>query len=254
VTDPKDIRVFYRSLKRRGLTAQSELAKQLEGSGRLPQLYRAGTRGLGPIRMTEPFYPAGSRKSLKESWPPQRTEHLAWRLWKPSRWKVDKAAGLDFFYVDREIVTARTKAPAAVTDNQRLERLDLLLCNAEDRTPILAELKIGKDENAFYAFVQGLAHLAQLQSKTQRKRLANVYPDFFPAAPEQFDLYLILFDQQTTGKRGDLRDQAEALATQLADGESIPALRRVACLEATPADDGLRLSKCFAVGPGTRRD
>ena len=46
--DPQDIRELYRSLKRKGLTAQSELAEELEASERLAQLYRAGTKGVSP--------------------------------------------------------------------------------------------------------------------------------------------------------------------------------------------------------------
>lgn len=246
VTEPKDIRGLYRSLKGAGLTAQHERAGELlEHPDVVTRLYRAGTTGLGRGAMSEPFYPAGARKGLAERWPPARTEHFAERLWRPTTWKVgDGETGLDFHYVDREIVTARNgKAIAAIVDDERrLERLDLLLCNSTDRTPILAELKIRRDENAFYGLIQGLAHVAQLQSKSQRKRLSKVYTDYFPTTPEQLDLYVILFERPTKGKPKALLEQAQQLAPHLV--KSIAVLRRVAFIEAEPEGSGIGMSEC----------
>jgi hypothetical protein len=43
--------------------------------------------------------------------------------------------------------------------------------NAGDRTPIVAEVKIGGDANAQLALIQALAAAAQLAPERQRRRL-----------------------------------------------------------------------------------
>jgi hypothetical protein len=63
-------------------------------------------------------------------------------------------------------------------------------------------------------------------------------------------LYLVLFEQQKTGKLGELRDTTASIAKGLVDRSRIKALRRIACLEAHPDGDWVRFSKVFAFAPG----
>ena len=64
--------------------------------------------------------------------------------------------------------------------------------NAEDRTPIVAEIKVGADENAELGLIQALAAAAQLSSASQLTRLHRQFKDFFSnEAPSAVDVYVI---------------------------------------------------------------
>jgi hypothetical protein len=72
---------------------------------------------------------------------------------------------------------------------------DLLVMNAKDRAPIVAEFKRGGDRDADYALVQALAAAAQLTPKSQRERLRTEYSEFFGTkVPELLDVYVIPAD------------------------------------------------------------
>jgi hypothetical protein len=84
------------------------------------------------------------------------------------------AADLAFEYADRELLTQRTTSPARWEDgtpNRGGVRLDVLLANLDDRTPIAAEVKIARDMDPFFALVQALACAAHLGTPNQYERL-----------------------------------------------------------------------------------
>lgn len=107
------------------------------------------------------------------------TEHLA----APGVLGVS-AAALTCRYLDRELVATRTTGGA--THEGTAVRLDLLLCNDADRTPIIGEVKRtsdvdplhrhhkpATDKDPFSALVQALACAAQLSTLAQYARLAR---------------------------------------------------------------------------------
>lgn len=81
---------------------------------------------------------------------------------------------LDCRYVDREL---------ALGGGRRGLRLDLLLVNAHDRTPVLAEVKLGADKDAFAALVQLLACASLLSGRAGYERMRNAYPSAGFARP-----------------------------------------------------------------------
>jgi hypothetical protein len=84
------------------------------------------------------------------------------------------AADLAFEYADRELLTQRTTSPARWEDgtpNRGGVRLDVLLANLDDRTPIATEVKVARDMNPFFALVQALACAAHLPTPNQYERL-----------------------------------------------------------------------------------
>lgn len=131
------------------------------------------------------------------------------------RWPVDDE-DLSFLYVDRELTVTRAPGflleredggPPQTTRNG--PSLDLLLRNAADDKPILAEVKIERDKDPFFALVQVLMAVAYLQPGPQRRRLGLHDPDF-DLAEETLDAYLLL-----TKFEGDSGFWAEVLALTL---------------------------------------
>lgn len=126
--------------------------------------------------------------------------------------------------------------------------------NADDRTPVLGEVKVGRDKEPYSALVQLLAYIAHLSTRTQYDRLCSHFSDtgFPDADPPRFDGYLLLF---RFGDRWDptsaafvpspntwldkLLPQSKVLSAQLMDRNDITQhIRRLVCLDVTLDDEG----------------
>lgn len=114
--------------------------------------------------------------------------------------------------------------------------LDLLLANAnsEDRTPIVAEAKVGPDENAELGLVQALAGAAQLSTAHQRKRLREVYWEHLgKRVPKHVDVYVIGYKPPPRGVKPKLFKRALELAGEIIDSGALSDwVGRIAFLEA----------------------
>jgi hypothetical protein len=114
--------------------------------------------------------------------------------------------------------------------------LDLLLANAnpDDRTPIVAEAKIGRDENAELGLVQALAGAAQLSAEHQLKRLREVYWEHLGTrVPEHLDVYVIGYKPPPRGVKPKLFKRAFELAAEIVDSGALSDwVRRIVFLEA----------------------
>ncbi len=194
-----------------------------------------------------PFYPTGTRTPLGDLQAARvhstdsvvDTEHLQALMGAPTRWRVDGAEDLDFVYLCRELTPmsslGRGRREWLVEDSDRRISLDALLMNALDRTPIVAEIKVGNDENAELALVQALAAAAQLSTLAQRKRLGSEFRDYLGLeVPMRLDVYVITARVPDTGIRPQLAERAHRLADELdrsgALGEWV---RKIRFLEAT---------------------
>lgn len=85
-----------------------------------------------------------------------------------------RAAALAADYVDRELLVQRTTSPAKWEDGKRNRggvRLDVLLADVDDRTPIVAELKLPGDMDPFFALIQALARASHLATANQYERM-----------------------------------------------------------------------------------
>lgn len=161
--------------------------------------------------------------------------------------EVREAPSLNFRYIDREIFPARTTGDLRA----RPRKLDLLLANG---VPIVAELKIGTDKDAYFALVQGLMHASEFQSVSQRQRLkSHPFGDDFTWRDDGpfADIYIIAFKAPVTGRFRDRSFNATKLiAEQLIGHEEFSRhVRRIAYLDAIAKDDKLVFEKRFAVGP-----
>jgi hypothetical protein len=117
-----------------------------------------------------------------------RTEDLSWYLWKQQMLPIRDHSELNADYVDYEVVATRTTGGAVFDDEQASSaksglRLDLLLANSADRTPIVAEVKRERDKDPFTALIQMLASVAHLATPKQYERLRTHFPDAHFAGP-----------------------------------------------------------------------
>jgi hypothetical protein len=171
------------------------------------------------------------------------------------------AARLGFDFVDRELLVQRTTSPAEWEDgrlNRGGVRLDVLLADREDRTPIVAELKLPGDMDPFFALVQALACAAHLATANQYERMRRHlhrgnFPDLSGGAP-RLDVWVLFVDasgharrQQPKGKyMDDLKSAAQTLAPRLLAQDAISrSVRRIAGL-------GMKLDESGAVAADVR--
>jgi hypothetical protein len=161
------------------------------------------------------------------------------------------AADLAFEYADRELLTQRTTSPARWEDgtpNRGGVRLDVLLANLDDRTPIAAEVKIARDMDPFFALVQALACAAHLGTPNQYERLRrHVFRGRFrePTDAPQLDVYVLFVDSSTHGAyMGHLTAAAPEVAKRLLRFEAVTqSVRRIAGLDIELHDAGSLASR-----------
>jgi hypothetical protein len=163
------------------------------------------------------------------------------------------SAQLAMDYVDRELLVQRTTSPAEWEDgthNRGGVRLDVLLADAADRTPVVGELKLPGDMDPFFALVQALACAAHLATPNQNERMRRHLPR--ASFPEQsgaprLDVCVLFVDppdydsaQPPRGRyMAGLKAAAETLApTLLAQDALATTVRRIAGLAMNLDDAG----------------
>lgn len=166
-----------------------------------------------------------------------RTEDFAFWLTQSGRLLVRGHPLLECEPVDRELLAGSAYAPSGLSEAGRCGavRVDLLLVNAADRTPVIGEVKIGRDGDAFLAVVQALAGLTHMASPDQYARLCQGYPGarFAPGEqPPPMDAYVICVDTDwCTGQPGALLQAAKDIAAAVSASPRTAALvRRVTLL------------------------
>jgi hypothetical protein len=195
-------------------------------------------------RNYQPFYPEyhrfGCAKGKEHGEPLRATVDVAARLSKREVWAVPDNPQLSFRYLDREIQIARSKpAPPELASGSTL-LLDLFLANAQDRTPILCELKLRKDQCALYALIQVLTQAAYAATASQRERLVlfGSRPEFvlreaLPNKPATLDLYILLVEKPEVAPYTDIHELAVELSKKLIVNSLVGRrIRRIAWIEA----------------------
>jgi hypothetical protein len=158
---------------------------------------------------------------------------------------------LSFIYIDRELVPARTKSGAVFADGKSIRsglRLDLLLANRHDGTPIIGEVKVAQDKDPFFALIQALTHAAYLSTPSQLKRLARVYSKKKIKVGKKLDVYLLLAQAPAAATYWfELREAARRLAARLIDQKAMTdGVRRIAAVDLDLIDGRMRVSKRFS--------
>ena len=235
--------VYWEARRRGGQQAQLEFEVATK---ELAAAFAATAEDVQGMEARGAFFPDGTRTSLFTLSQMRQgvneiadTAHVQALLWRPPRWEVVDNRSLDFEFVARELtpmssVAARQRVWLTPVAERRIS-LDALLVNVEDRTPIVAEIKVGDDENAELGLIQALAAAAQLSSGSQRTRLHRQFKDFFANEPvAALDVYVITARAPARGVRPQLATRAHALAQALKiDGSLAAWIRRIAFLEMT---------------------
>lgn len=246
--EPTRIEDLYHRYKKAG--GQRQQMKLAVTTDVIANAFETTIESVTRLRASGPFYPAGTRKALFDLYEERRertksildTEHMQALLWSPPRWSVEDRPELEFMFIAHEVSPASgvngNKRVWAIEKEHRVSA-DLLLMNTTDRTPIVAEFKLGGDQNAEYGLVQALAAAAQLTPLSQRRRLRSQYSEHFGKhVPELLDVYVILADRRITGTRPDLLKRAFAHAGELTtSGRLDQWIRRIVFLEVKRAGD-----------------
>lgn len=137
------------------------------------------------------------------------------------RWDVLGDDSLSFYYIDRELLVTQAKGLARPTSEETASlRLDLLLANASDGLPIIAELKVtspereSPDKNPFFALIQALACASYLLPPPQMARLRrHDRGRRLKVDDGRVDVYVITVREPPASKPWfELRDAAERLS------------------------------------------
>jgi hypothetical protein len=239
-----------------GLRRIAESEAQLADPGRLARDFHESVEIIErEYRNYQPFHPTGhafgerGSSGIRHGDELARTVDVAARLARRDVWQVDGNPKLDFRYIDREVPLARAK-PKPKQDQGALLEVDLFLANDQDRTPILAEVKIGTDECPFFALIQLLTQAAYAVTPSQRARLVlfGSRPEFVlkeavDGKPAKTDLYVMLVNPPDKRPYGELRERAMELSKKLIKQPEIASrIRRIAWIEGVEAPpDGLAL-------------
>jgi hypothetical protein len=237
------IEALYSKARRRG-GQEAQLAIEV-GADEIAAAFSATVSDVAGLQAAGAYFPTGTRKSLfalgaerVEASGLADTQAVQALLGRPPRWEVVGDHSLDFEYVARELtpmasVSAGRRVWLTSSSERRLS-LDALLVNADDRTPIVAEIKVGDDENAELGLVQGLAAAAQLSSTRQLRRLYREFHDAFDEGkpPKTLDVYVITARAPERGVRPALAKRAHARARELMGNSALrPWIRRIAFIE-----------------------
>ena len=208
---------------------------------RLAQLFEESVRMVErEYRNYQPFHPEAHTFGMRGKTTTAHGDELratvdvAARLAKREVWKVEGNWQLDFHYLDREIPLARAK-PKSKQDPGPLLKVDLFLAANDDRTPILSEIKVRKDECAFYALIQLLTQAAYAVTLSQRERLVLfgsrsdfVLLEAIPGELAWLDLYVLLVEPPVGYPYDDLRVIAIELSHKLIADSSLAS--RIGCI------------------------
>lgn len=232
-----------------GLRRIAEAEAQLADPRPLARAFQASVEVVErEYRNYQPFHPTGhtfgvrGTTGIRHGDELVRTVDVAERLARGVVWHVDGNSELDFRYIDREVPLARAR-PKPKQDPGALLEVDLFLANDHDRTPILAEVKIGTDECPFYALIQLLTQAAYAVTPSQRERLVlfGSRPEFVlkeavDGHPAKTDLYVLLVNPPQRMPYTELRERAVALSKKLIALPEIKSrIRRIAWIEGVDA-------------------
>jgi hypothetical protein len=166
----------YAALAKKASDERLAEAKGLLSGDRLADEFNEAAKAFGSFMTEQPFFPGNpERDEDKDPESNARTYGWAMEMKAQDEIPVEGGPGLNFRYVEREIVPTRTKPALPFADAEGTPvRVDLILANASSKRPIVGELKIGTDKDPFTGLVQALAGAAQFCSPSQRERLCRL--------------------------------------------------------------------------------
>ena len=227
----------------------AEAERLLAHPEKLPMLFDESVQQVeNEYRNYQPFHPVGHVFGYAKTGEPHGvglngTVDVAARLAGKDVWDVGGCPRLSFRFIDREVEITRSRPgdPEAKANLSKLV-VDLFLANAHDRTPILCELKLRRDECAFYALVQLLTQASYATTVSQRERLVlfGSRPDLvlreaLPGQAPMLDLYILLAEPPVAEPHNAIRPLAIKLSHALIADARIS--ERVGCIAWIEASD-----------------
>lgn len=140
-------------------------------------------------------------------------------------------------FLDRELTPSRTTSPSDFAQPKgTVITLDLLL--SAGAQPVVAEVKAGGDESAYYALIQALTACAQLAPPAQRQRLAEHYPTLGTSEP--LALWIVLSEHNSRGEgKAKMLKLARVIAAGLLEHRSVSTwISEIRCVNAELPDSG----------------
>lgn len=191
---------FYKSLARYSVKRQTEICKELiSNPDCLPHLYTNASKDFSRYSNIEEAFVSSyyERKQPKFSKEITKTEHLIERFQKQINLIIKNNSSLSFKYIGREVSPWRTTKTIFETGSSARNSggggLDFIGIT-KNKSPVLGEIKIESDKNAFYAFVQLLTYCSELFTENQIKRIKriNLFGEYNIEPP--CNLYIILYN------------------------------------------------------------
>lgn len=197
------------------------------------------------------------RKPLKISRNITKTTDLLALLDNQKELKVKNSCNLSFEYIEREINPWRTRG--TMFENGVLGKrsgtggLDFIGIN-KNNNPILGEVKIKNDKNAFYAFIQLLTYCSELFTKNQIERIKSQHLFGKYKIEPPVSLYIVLHEHNPEGATHQLIEKTSNLAKSFQEEiisekslNSFQKIGHIACLESIVVNRALSFVKCWDV-------
>lgn len=129
----------------------------------------------------------------------------------------------NFKYIEREVPTCRTPKTKSVAGIRESGAggIDFIGFNCKNHLPILGEIKVKEDQNAFYALIQLLMYLSQLSTPNQLERIGkhNFFKNDSSFTPKtSFYLYILLVFTKYGKLKDEILTETQKLAEHLEQG------------------------------------
>lgn len=150
----------------------------------------------------------------------------------------------DFKYLQREVSPLRTTNAEFETGksgkssgNGGIDFIGLNLDNDLPNLPILGEIKVGGDQNPFYALIQLLTYLSELSTPNQIKRInkTELFGNIHLTDETSFYLYILLVNTSSSDIKKELLSKTQNLAARLQ--EDIKEIKEIVFLKMDPSGD-----------------
>ncbi len=242
------LRYFYESLAKLGFSTDTQLSivkdiNRKEKYKRLISLYTESKKHFAEYEnIEESFLPKTLPKRKRV---PKNVATISSTLDVISVFKERNCniivgnSDYSFKYIEREVPTYRTTNAMSVEGIKGKSGsggIDFIGFNCKNSLPILGEIKVGSDQNTFYALIQLLTYLSELSTINQIKRI-NKYKLFenIHDLPYEtsFYLYILLVFDQLGDKKEELLNGTQDLAGKL-EQSNIQEIKKIVFLKMHP--------------------
>lgn len=161
--------------------------------------------------------------------------------------KINKNPDFDFEFIDREISPLRTTGGIKFETGKSGKSsgtggLDFIGKNIKDGLPILGEIKVGNDENPFFAVIQLLTYLSEFTTHNQLERIR--YTNLFKNSntklkSDKFYLYILLSNYNLKSElKKKILNESQELAKKI---KTIGNIKDIVFIELNDISKGINL-------------